>query len=86
MRYQRSATISDRHAAIIEMIQADDLSSRALAERLGVSEPTINRDIEYLRSNGYEIKAVRVDQRWAYRLIEEMLVREKPPRSRGSKK
>ena len=85
MRYQRSATISDRHAAILELIRTDDLSSRVLAERIGVSEPTINRDIEYLRSSGYEIKAVRVDQRWAYQLIESMLVCEEPARSRSGK-
>ena len=53
---------------------------RFLAEKLGVSEPTINRDIEFLRSQGYEIKAVRIDQRWAYRIIESMVVREQGAR------
>ncbi|TWT81340.1 HTH domain protein [Planctomycetes bacterium CA13] len=76
MRYQRTTEISDRLASILDLIRKEDLSTRVLAERLGVSEPTINRDIEFLRSNGYEIKAVRVDQRWAYRVIESMLVRE----------
>jgi len=76
VRYERTTAISDRHASLLELIRDGDLSSKLLAEKLGVSEPTVNRDIEFLRSRGYEINAVRVDSKWAYRIGDAMVVRE----------
>lgn len=76
MRYERTTAIADRHTSLLDLMRGGDLSSKRLAKKLGVSEPTVNRDIEFLRSQGYEIKAVRVDQRWAYRIIEAIVVRE----------
>ena len=69
MRYERSRAISARHADLIELLQDGDYSSATLAAELGVSEPTIYRDIEFLRAQGIEIKAVRVGRRWAYRIV-----------------
>jgi len=84
VQYERTNAISERHNHIIELIRTGELSSKRLASELGVSEPTVNRDIEFLRSQGYEIKAVRVEQRWAYRIVEAVLVREsRDPKSRG---
>ena len=74
MRYVRTSAISKRHHLLLGLIREGRFSSSNLAESLGVSEPTVNRDIEFLREQGYRIKAVRVDRRWAYRLIDRMLV------------
>ena len=73
MRYERTSSISNRHRTLLKLIRKGGYSSSGLAERLGVSEPTVNRDIEFLREQGYQIKAVRVDRRWAYRLLRSML-------------
>lgn len=73
MRYGRTSAISKRHRSLLGLIRDGGFSTRNLADRLGVSEPTVNRDIEFLREQGYQIKAVRVDRRWAYRLIERMM-------------
>lgn len=61
---------------LVDLIRQGQLSSKDLAEELGVSEPTVNRDIEFLRSKGYEIKAIRVARKWAYQIIEALIVRE----------
>lgn len=78
MRYERSSAISNRHRLLLDLIQQGDHSTRSLAEELEVSEPTVSRDIEFLRDQGYEIQAIRVDRKWAYRVVE-MLVREGTP-------
>lgn len=83
MRYERTTAISERHTLLIGLIRRGELSSKSLADELGVSEPTVNRDIEFLRSQGYEIKAVRVDRKWAYRFLESLLVRERPSADRN---
>lgn len=70
MRYERSRAISARHAELIQLVQGGDHSSATLATELGVSEPTIYRDIEFLREQGIVIKAVRVGRRWAYRVLD----------------
>ncbi len=75
MRYEKTSAISERHSILLQLVREGDHSTRSLADQLEVSEPTINRDIEFLREQGYEIKAVRVQRRWAYRLAAE-LVRE----------
>lgn len=73
MRYEQANAISERHRSLLRLIRGEDNSTRSLADQLGVSEPTINRDIEFLREQGYSIKAVRVNRRWAYRLIEDLV-------------
>ena len=84
VRYEQASAISERHRSILCLIRDGDSSSRSLAEQLGVSEPTINRDIEFLREQGYRIKAVRVDRRWAYRLIDDMAKENAAIASRGN--
>lgn len=69
MRYERTTAISGRHEKLLELIQVGNHSTRSLADQLDVSKPTISRDIEFLRDRGYQIKAMRVDRRWAYRII-----------------
>jgi len=60
---------------LLQLVCEANHSTRSLADHLDVSEPTISRDIEFLREQGYEIKAVRVHRRWAYQIAGE-LVRE----------
>ena len=69
MRYNQTLAISERHTALLTLIQQGAFSSPALAEKLGVSQPTIHRDILFLRSQGHRIESVRRASGWAYRLI-----------------
>ncbi len=68
MPYSRSEAIAERHDSLLGLIQRGDRSAAALAEALGVSEATINRDLSYLRSKGHAIRARRLDVGWAYAL------------------
>lgn len=68
VRYERTSAISERHSTLLQLVREGDHSTKSLADHLEVSQPTINRDIEFLREQGYEIKAVRVQRRWAYQI------------------
>lgn len=68
MPYGRSAAIAERHDALLRLIGRGGRSATALAEALGVSEATINRDLSYLRSKGHVIRARRVESGWAFAL------------------
>ena len=58
MRYQRSMEIEQRLDAVLELIRSGSYSTPALAEKLGVSVPTISRSVEALRERGYNIQAI----------------------------
>lgn len=66
--YGRSAAIAERHSSLLRLIGRGGRSATALAEALGVSEATINRDLSYLRSKGHVIRAQRVETGWAFAL------------------
>jgi len=66
MRYERSLAVTQRLADLFSLIQAGTYSSRALAEKLGVSEQTVYRDIRCLKQQGRSIRAVRCGIQWAY--------------------
>lgn len=68
MRYEKTISISERLDALLELIREGGYSTIALSNELRVSEPTINRDIQYLREKGHGIKAVREEKKWAYRI------------------
>ena len=68
MPYSRSDAISERHEALLDLVERGGFSAAALAHALGVSEPTINRDLSYLRGKGHAIRACRVDTGWAFTL------------------
>ncbi len=68
MRYERSVAITDRHAELIELIRSGRYSTPALADKLGVSEQTIYRDVMFLKQRGYFIRSVKLSARWAYEL------------------
>ena len=71
MLYERSLTIERRLGEIVRLIRTGRHSTPALAEELGVSVPTISRDITALRERGYGIRSVRLPGHWAYELVSE---------------
>jgi DeoR/GlpR family transcriptional regulator of sugar metabolism len=64
--YGRSAAIAERHESLLTLIGMGDRSAVALAQELGVSAATINRDVSYLRSKGHAITARRLAAGWAF--------------------
>lgn len=70
-RYQKSLGIASRHYRLIDLIRSGEFSSPDLAAKLQVSEQTIYRDIEFLKGQGHDIRAVRLARGWAYKLLEE---------------
>lgn len=68
MRYERAIAISRRHEELLALVRSGSYSSSALAKKLGVSEPTVYRDILFLKRQGYLIESVRLSASWAYQL------------------
>ena len=68
MRYERTMAIAKRHEALLALIGHGSFSCPDIAKELGVSLPTISRDIVFLRRQGYGIKSVRGSNCWAYEL------------------
>ena len=71
MRYERALAISERHERLIELIRTGEYSTPALAEKLGVSEQTIYRDIDHMKKSGYSIRSQKHANGWAYHLLAE---------------
>jgi biotin operon repressor len=68
MLYEQSFTIERRLETLVRLIRSGQHSTPALAEKLGVSVPTVSRDIMALRQRGYAIRSAKVARGWAYRL------------------
>lgn len=68
LRYERTMAIAKRHRALLALIDRGCYSGPQLAEELGVSSPTVSRDIVFLRCQGYEIESARRKGGWAYEL------------------
>ena len=67
MLYQRSKEIEDRLRAVLRLIESGKYSTPMLASELGVSIPTISRDVTALRERGHAISALRQsDGTWRY--------------------
>lgn len=66
MLYERSLTIEKRLQNVLELVQAGRYSTPALAEKLGVSVPTVSRDVTALRERGHDIRAERRDGSWRF--------------------
>jgi predicted DNA-binding transcriptional regulator YafY len=73
MHYQRTLDIQRRLQAVLELIRSGQYSSPMLAERLGVSVPTVSRDITALRERGHKIRAQRTSGAWQYVLTKDSL-------------
>ncbi|MCC6908126.1 MAG: HTH domain-containing protein [Phycisphaerales bacterium] len=70
MLYQRSLEIERRLEAVLGMIRKGSYSTPRLAEELGVSIPTVSRDVTALRQRGHDIRAERGDNGWRYVLVQ----------------
>jgi DeoR/GlpR family transcriptional regulator of sugar metabolism len=68
MRYERSLAVTKRLADLLALIRSGLYSSRAIAEKLGVSDQTVYRDILFLKQQGHSIRSVKLSSRWAYKL------------------
>ncbi|MBA4106826.1 MAG: sugar metabolism transcriptional regulator [Pirellula sp.] len=68
MLYQRSLDIEDRLMTVLQLIESGHYSTPELAKAVGVSIPTMSRDITALRQRGYSIMAEREDNTWHYML------------------
>jgi predicted DNA-binding transcriptional regulator YafY len=71
MLYERSLAIEHRLNALLCLIQRGHYSTATLAAELGVSVPTVSRDIAALRQRGYGIRAMRGPDGWCYELTAE---------------
>lgn len=70
MLYMRSHEIELRLTEVLRLIRTGRFSTPGLAEKIGVSIPTISRCIESLRHRGYEIRSVRLRGAWRYVLLD----------------
>jgi len=66
MQYQRSLDIEQRLQAVLSLIRSGGYSTPMLAEQLGVSIPTVSRDVTALRDRGHEIHSERKPGGWQY--------------------
>lgn len=66
MLYQRSLEIEQRLRLILALIRTGKYSTPQLANKIGVSIPTISRDVQALRERGHEIHSERGDDGWRY--------------------
>lgn len=87
MRYERALAIAARLDKLIEIIRSDNLSSPELAKKLGVSEQTVYRDIDFLKERGYSIRSEKDADGWGYRLLAEPAAgsNEKDAKGKGMK-
>jgi biotin operon repressor len=70
MQYQRSIDIERRLEVMLRLIRSGGYSTPMLAQQLGVSIPTVSRDVTALRDRGYEIHSERQAEGWRYMLAE----------------
>ena len=71
IRYERALAITERRDKLIELIRSGELSSTGLAQKLGASEQTIYRDVDFLKKRGYSIRSEKHSDGWAYHLFAE---------------
>lgn len=68
MLYERSLGIETRLQTVLKLIETGQYSTPSLAEEVGVSIPTISRDVTALRQRGHDIVAERRDGAWHFKL------------------
>lgn len=69
MQYERSFSIERRLHEVLELVRSGRYSTPAIAEKLGVSVPTVSRDVTALRERGHEIRSERHGESWCYVLV-----------------
>jgi biotin operon repressor len=70
MLYQRSLDIEHRLRLVLKLIGTGKFSTPGLAEKAGVSIPTISRDVQALRERGHEIRSEKRSDGWRYVLAD----------------
>jgi biotin operon repressor len=71
MLYQRSLDIERRLETVLRLVRSGGYSTPMIAEELGMSIPTVSRDLTALRERGHDIRSERKDGSWRYLLIKE---------------
>ncbi len=66
MPFERSLEIERRLDEILRLIRSGRFSTPMLAEKVGVSIPTISRCVTALRERGYDIRAEKHGGGWRY--------------------
>jgi predicted DNA-binding transcriptional regulator YafY len=66
MLYQRSLDIERRLESVLELIRGGEYSTPRIAEAVGVSIPTVSRDVTALRQRGHDIRAEKRSDGWRY--------------------
>jgi biotin operon repressor len=69
MLYQRSMDIERRLATVLRLIRSGEYSTPMIAEELGISIPTVSRDVTALRERGHDIRSERRGGGWRYILV-----------------
>jgi biotin operon repressor len=69
MLYQRSREIEQRLEEVLGLVRAGRYSTPKMAEKVGVSIPTISRCVSALRERGHCIRAERDAEGWRYVLV-----------------
>lgn len=78
MPYQRSLEIEQRLEKALRLIRTGRYSTPKLAEELGVSIPTVSRNVTALRERGYDIRSERCGDGWRYFLVPKTAARQNP--------
>ncbi len=68
MLYQRSLDIEQRLDAVLRLVRSGGYSTPMIAEELGVSIPTVSRDLTALRERGHDVRAAKRPGGWRYML------------------
>lgn len=71
MPYERSQALEKRLQDLLDLLRQGRHSTPTLANQLDISTPTVARCLTALRKRGYEIRAVKDQNGWSYRLAAE---------------
>jgi biotin operon repressor len=66
MLYQRSLEIETRLHTVLTLVRSGRYSTPMIAKQLGISIPTVSRDLTALRERGHEIRSERNRGTWRY--------------------
>jgi predicted DNA-binding transcriptional regulator YafY len=69
MPYKRSLDIEERLRTVLRLIGSGEYSTPMIARAIGVSIPTISRDVTALRERGHDIRSERKRSGWHYVLL-----------------
>jgi predicted DNA-binding transcriptional regulator YafY len=69
MLYQRSMDIERRLESVLRLVRSGGYSTPMIAQELGVSIPTVSRDVTALRERGHDIQSERKNDSWHYVLL-----------------